>query len=292
MNDRGIVTIIVSILAILFSMGTLLADVVLNKGRNHNLFLHDLQVDRDIFHKTLFQFVKLSCLDPDFYLSDQSKARSRCRHFTIPQTEGIRRELLLQKSEFLEAQIENALREVHEDPSSSLTPIDFRILAKGELLQLNFKQADIYVHQSIDVLNHIENASTIINIRRHIRANLMKGWLSFMEHGEENQSGRQDFDQAISEADQEEVSEQGERLYYIVYILQSRGCADVIAESLHHSINRQVAEDQKFFSASETILSNKIIRYPLLTPLKNQQKTLEASGQVQLNACYLYFRIL
>ena len=56
-SDKGVITLIISIAAVIFSLGTLISDMI----RNRNLLIHDLQTDGQVFHRTLIQLDRLHC---------------------------------------------------------------------------------------------------------------------------------------------------------------------------------------------------------------------------------------
>lgn len=278
-DDSGLITLIVSIAALIFSLGTLISDVI----RNRNLLIHDLQVDGQVFHKTLLELDRLQCAQRT---GESDNRTSYCSNggFFEPTPDNHGREILLQRAEYLEKRIIVLLKKLDMPEFGYITPVDYRTLAKAELKDLNFEKAGYFIDKEIQSLKIYRNHPGYVI--RSIHADLIRGWYRMIldKKRKGKQSGDKDFDRAIAQA-QSRVLVLPMRNYLVVFILQSEGCARWLGESLftHAPV---FGEDISEFDRSRVILQNEPASISLLRELRKNQRKLDSgkSGNV-LSVC-------
>ncbi|MHB8422046.1 MAG: hypothetical protein ACYC9S_06865 [Leptospirales bacterium] len=270
--EAGLVTIIVSLAALLFSLGTLLTDAFLNSGRNRNLLFHDLQVDGKVFHDTLLRIDRLHCKPG--VAGDGLNAMNGCRRYSFfePSLDSHAREILLQRAESLEKRITSLLAQLHLEDFGYITPVDYRTLAKEELKDLNFDKARSYIRKEVHLLEVYKGHSGYV--QRQIHADLIKGWFFSIQHGKSFLAGQGDFDQAVAKAESR-VEILPMKNYLVVFILQSKGCAQWIGESLF-AVTRAHQEKINGFLQSGAILRNEPRSERLLHSLRNNQRVFDS----------------
>ena len=268
-GDSGLITLIVSIAALIFSLGTLISDEI----RNRNLLIHDLQVDGQVFHKTLLELDRLQCAQRTGG-SDFRKSYCSNEEFfeSTPDYHG--REILLQRAEYLEKRIIVLLKKLDMTEFGYITPVDYRTLAKTELKDLNFEKAGYFIDKEIQSLKiYRKHPGYVI---RSIHADLIRGWYRMIldKKRKGKPSGDKDFDRAIAKV-QSRVIVLPMRNYLVVFILQSEGCTRWLGESLFTHVP-VVGEDISEFDRSRVILQNEPSSIRLLRELRKNQKKLDS----------------
>lgn len=271
-RESGLVTIVLSLVALLFSLGTLLTDAVLNSGRNRNLLFHDLQVDGKVFHDTLLKIDQLHC-KPVGQVSG-TITMSGCRRYSFfePSLDSHAREILLQRAESLEKRITSLLAQLHLEDFGYITPVDYRTLAKEELKDLNFDKSRYFIRKEVDLLNAYKGHAGYV--QRLIHADLIKGWFFSIQHGRSFVAGQGDFDQALAKAESR-VEILPMKSYLVVFILQSKGCAQWIGESLFAATRSHQSKINGFLQ-SGAILRNEPATEQLLQSLRDNQRVFES----------------
>ncbi|MHB1926858.1 MAG: hypothetical protein ACYCRD_06280 [Leptospirillum sp.] len=268
-GDAGLITLIVSIAALIFSLGTLVSDVI----RNRNILIHDLQVDGQVFHQTLLDLDRLQCSQRS---GRNDRDASYCANggFFEPTPDNHGREILLQRAEYLERRIIVLLKKLDMPEFGYITPVDYRTLAKAELKDLNFEKAGYFISREILSLKIYRSHPGYVI--RSIHADLIRGWYRMIleKKKEGGQSGEKDFDRAIAQA-QSRVLVLPMRNYLVVFILQSEGCAHWLGESLFTHVPVS-GEDIAEFDRSRAILENEPSSISLLRELRKNQKKLDS----------------
>jgi hypothetical protein len=283
-GDTGIITLIVSIAALVFSLGTLISDMI----RNRNILIHDLQVDGQVFHQTLLQLDRLQCFtDPR---TSRSSGSGRCTDsgFFEPTPDTHGREILLQRAEYLEKRIVVLLKKLDMPEFGYITPVDYRTLAKAELKDLNFEKSRYFIDKEILSLKIYRSHPGYVI--RSIHADLIRGWyrMILQKKKDHKHPARDDFDRAIAQA-QSRVSILPMRNYLVVFILQSEGCARWLGESLftHAPVS---GEPNPEFEQSRVILHNEPSSISLLHQLRVNQKKLDSRNKdAVLRVCKTLF---
>lgn len=268
-SDKGVITLIISIAAVIFSLGTLISDVI----RNRNLLIHDLQIDGQVFHRTLIQLDRLHCAS---FETKGSFPSGICRDssFFVPPSNSRGREILLQRAESLENRIEVLLRKLNMGEFGYVTPVDYRTLAKEEIRDLNFEKANLYIDKEVrEIAVYRGHPGYVL---RSIHADLMKGWYQSILEGRKRDhlSGGAYFDRALAKA-QSQISILPVRNYTIVFILQQKGCARWVGRSLFYDKSRERG-DYDAFRISREILKNEPKSVKLLHPLRGHDAIFEA----------------
>ena len=268
-SDKGVITLIISIAAVIFSLGTLVSDLI----RNRNLLIHDLQVDGQVFHRTLIELDRLHCFS---FESKGASSPGMCRDssFFVPPSNSRGREILLQRAESLESRIEILLRKLNMGEFGYVTPVDYRTLAKEEIRDLNFEKANLYIGREVREIAAYRGHSGYV--MRSIHADLIKGWYqSILEGRKRNHlTGGRYFDRALAKA-QSQISILPVRNYTIVFILQQKGCARFVGRSLFYARSRDEGDDEAF-RISRAILKNEPKSVKLLHPLREHAAIFEA----------------
>lgn len=269
-SDKGIVTLIISIAAVIFSLGTLISDVI----RNRNLLIHDLQIDGQVFHRTLIQLDRLHCHSFEEETTLPSGGGCNESSFFAPSSNSRGREILLQRAESLEHRIEILLKKLNTGEFGYVTPVDYRTLAKEEIRDLNFEKAKLYIGKEVREIGVYRGHPGYV--LRSIHADLMKGWYKSLLEGKnrDHLSGGMYFDRALAKA-QSQISILPVRNYTIVFILQQKGCARWVGRSLFYSTSRDEGEDDAFKISGE-ILKNEPKSVKLLHPLRKHAAVFEA----------------
>jgi hypothetical protein len=264
-GDTGIITLIVSIAALVFSLGTLISDMI----RNRNILLHNLQVDGQVFHQTLLQMDRLHC-----FQGYRSGGHCSDKSFFEPTPDTHGREILLQRAEYLENRIVVLQKKLGMPEFGYITPVDYRALAKAELKDLNFEKSRYFIYKEILSLKAYRGHPGYVI--RSIHADLIRGWyrMILQKKKDHKQLAQADFDRAIAQA-QSRVSILPMRNYLVVFILQSEGCARWLGESLftHSPISDDSSPE---FDQSRIILRNEPSSISLLHELRKNQKALDS----------------
>ncbi|EAY57729.1 MAG: protein of unknown function [Leptospirillum rubarum] len=271
-DETGIITLIVSIAALVFSLGTLISDMI----RNRNILIHDLQVDGQVFHRTLLQLDRLQCVQPSRSSSPTNRPCSDNGFFEpTPDTHG--REILLQRAEYLEKRIVVLLKKLDMPEFGYITPVDYRTLAKAELKDLNFEKSHYFIDREFRTLKVYRNHPGYVI--RSIHADLIRGWYRMIleKKSSHKHPAQDDFDRAIAQA-QSRVIILPMRNYLVVFILQSEGCARWLGESLftHKTVSGNSSPE---FTRTRTILENEPPSISLLHELRRNQKTLDSGNK-------------
>lgn len=274
-NDGGLITLIISIAAVIFSLGTLISDVI----RNRNLLIHDLQIDGQIFHQTLIRLDRLHCSPvPD----QEALTVGKCSEvsFFIPTSNSRGREILLQRAESLERRIEILLKKLDMREFGYLTPVDYRTLAKEEIRDMNFEKARVYIDKEVEEISSFRGHSGFV--LRLIHADLMNGWYQEILEGKKRGglAGARYFDRALARAESQ-ISILPVRNYTVIFILQQKGCARWIGRSLFYS-GTKGAEEIKAFRVSRKILENEPKSVKLLQPLRDNAVILDSGKREEI----------
>ncbi|MGC8529205.1 MAG: hypothetical protein ACP5OP_03275 [Leptospirillia bacterium] len=274
-SDTGVITLIISIAAVIFSLGTLVSDII----RNRNILIHDLQVDGQVFHRTLIQLERLHC-----YSIEEKKASlpGMCNEtsFFSPASNSRGQEILLQRAESLENRIEILLKKLNMGEFGYITPVDYRTLAKEEIRDLNFEKAKLYIGKEVREIGAYRGHPGYV--LRSIHADLMEGWYKSILEGkkQDHLSGALYFDRALARA-QSQIAILPVRNYTIVFILQEKGCARWVGRSLFYSASRKKGEDEAF-RISREILKNEPRSIRLLHPLRQNAAVFEAGQRGEI----------
>ena len=269
-GDTGIITLIVSIAALVFSLGTLISDMI----RNRNILIHDLQVDGQVFHRTLLQLDRLQC-----FTDPRTSGSGRCTDsgFFEPTPDTHGREILLQRAEYLEKRIVVLLKKLDMPEFGYITPVDYRTLAKAELKDLNFEKSRYFIDKEILSLKIYRSHPGYV--LRSIHADLIRGWYRMILEKKRSHKhpAQDDFDRAIAQA-QSRVIILPMRNYLVVFILQSEGCARWLGESLftHKTVSGNSSPE---FTRTRTILENEPPSISLLHELRRNQKALDSGNK-------------
>ncbi|MCL4461022.1 MAG: hypothetical protein M1297_04805 [Nitrospirae bacterium] len=280
-GDTGIITLIVSIAALVFSLGTLISDMI----RNRNILIHDLQVDGQVFHRTLLHLDRLQC-----FTDPRTSGSGRCTDngFFEPTPDTHGREILLQRAEYLEKRIVVLLKKLDMPEFGYITPVDYRTLAKAELKDLNFEKSRYFIDKEILSLKIYRSHPGYV--LRSIHADLIRGWYRMILEKKRSHKhpAQDDFDRAIAQA-QSRVIILPMRNYLVVFILQSEGCARWLGESLftHAPVS---GESNPEFEQARVILHNEPSSISLLHQLRVNQKKLDSRNRdAVLRVCKTLF---
>ncbi|MHB1285949.1 MAG: hypothetical protein ACYCYP_05195 [Leptospirales bacterium] len=269
-NDRGLITLIISVAALIFSLGTLVSDVI----RNRNLLIHDLQVDGQVFHNTLISLDRMRCLGRSSKAMQPEPSRCVENGFFDPNPNSNGREILLQRAEYLEKRIAALLKKLDMHEFGYITPVDYRTLAKEELKDLNFEKSKYFIDREVEDLKTLEGHPDYV--LRSIHADLMDGWYFSILNGKRtvNTSGKAYFERAMAKA-HSSVTVLPLENYLVVSILQSEGCANWIGKSLFYS---PTVHEQKVpeFDRSGEILRNEPPSFKLLYRLRHNQSVFDS----------------
>ena len=278
-GDTGIITLIVSIAALVFSLGTLISDMI----RNRNILLHNLQVDGQVFHQTLLQMDRLHC-----FQGYRSGGHCSDKSFFEPTPDTHGREILLQRAEYLENRIVVLQKKLGMPEFGYITPVDYRALAKAELKDLNFEKSRYFIYKEILSLKAYRGHPGYVI--RSIHADLIRGWyrMILQKKKDHKHLAQDDFNRAIAQA-QSRVSILPMRNYLVVFILQSEGCSRWLGESLF--THAPVSDDSSpEFDQSRTILRNEPSSISLLHELRKNQKALDSRHKnAVLGVCKMLF---
>ena len=271
-DDAGIITLIVSIAALVFSLGTLISDMI----RNRNILIHDLQVDGQVFHRTLLQLDRLQCVAGPRSRNLYNRPCADSGFFEpTPDTHG--REILLQRAEYLEKRIVVLLKKLDMPEFGYITPVDYRTLAKAELKDLNFEKSRYFIDREFKTIKAYRNHPGYVI--RLIHADLIRGWYRMIleKKRQDSHPAEEDFDRAIAQA-QSRVIILPMRNYLVVFILQSEGCARWLGESLftHKTVSGNSSPE---FTRTRTILENEPPSISLLHELRRNQKALDSGNK-------------
>lgn len=278
-QDRGVVTLIISIAALLFSLGTLVSDVI----RNRNLLLHDLQVDGQVFHRTLVRLDTIHC-------SPKASLNARCddSEFFIPSSNSRGREILLQRAEYLESRIEALLRKLDMPEFGYITPVDYRTLAKEELRDLNFEKSRNLIDKEVKALSAYKGHPGYV--LRTIHADLINGWYQEILSGKNPLHFGEDqyFSRAVSKAESQ-IAILPVRNYMVVFILQQEGCAQWMGESLFYA-RFSTTPPIRSFGRAHAILENEPLTVKILASLRaNDQAFSSGEREGILSSCIRMF---
>ena len=282
-SDKGVITLIISIAAVIFSLGTLISDMI----RNRNLLIHDLQTDGQVFHRTLIQLDRMHCSSFETK-GPSSPGMCRDSSFFVPPSNSRGREILLQRAESLEGRIEILLKKLNMGEFGYITPVDYRTLAKEEIRDLNFEKANLYIGKEVrEIAAYRGHPGYVL---RSIHADLMKGWYQSILEGRkrDHTSGGRYFDRALAKA-QSQISILPVRNYTIVFILQEKGCARWVGRSLFYAKSREEGDGDPF-RISREILKNEPKSVKLLHPLRENAAIFEAGQrEAVLSTCQELF---
>ncbi len=251
--------------------------------RNRNLLIHDLQVDGQVFHQTLIRLNRLHCL-PDRPAGEMREGRCGESSFFAPVSNARGREILLQRAESLEGRIEILLKKLNMPEFGYITPVDYRILAKEEIRDLNFEKAKVFIDKEVQEIAVYRGHPGYV--LRSIHADLMEGWYREILEGKKKgpSKGALYFQRALAKA-QSQIRVLPVRNYMVIFILQEEGCARWIGQSLFYAAVSGTGEIDPFRQSRE-ILANEPQSVKLLHPLRNNA-VLFSSGKrpVVLSAC-------
>ena len=275
-DDTGIITLIVSLAALVFSLGTLISDVI----RNRNLLIHDLQVDGQVFHRTLLELDRLQCLQTSRSNGQTGNVSCADNGFFEPTPDTHGREILLQRAEYLEKRIGVLLKKLDMPEFGYITPVDYRTLAKAELKDFNFEKSRSFIGKEFLSLKVYRNHPGYVI--RSIHADLIRGWYRMIREKKSAHThpAQDDFDRAIAQV-QSRVKILPMRNYLIVFILQSEGCARWLGESLftHATVSGDSSPE---FRQTRIILDNEPSSIDLLHELRTNQKALDSGKRKAL----------
>ena len=273
MQDKGLVTLVISFVALVFSLGTLWSDVI----RNRNLLIHDLQVDGQIFHRTLLNLDQSSCAEPSPLAIVNEKNQCSASGFFETSANSHTQEIRLQRAEYLEKRIIALLDRLNMGQFGYITPIDYRTLAKAELKDLNFEKAKYFIDNEVKALSVYSGHPGYVY--RVIRADLMRGWYySILNKKKDGDTtGKAYFDRALSKAESR-IKILPIKTYMVIFILQSAGCANWVEANYFYpqSLNNKRVHD---FDQSHDILINEPSSMQLLQYLRGNQIILDSGQQ-------------
>lgn len=272
LQESGFITLVIGLAALVFSLGTLISDMI----RNRNLLTHNLQADGQAFHQTLLSLDRFQCSTSSSGSDPDRSVRCVQAGFFDPSPNSHGREILLQRAEYLEKRITFLLKRLNMPEFGYITPADYRALSKEELKDLNFEKAKYFIDKEVRALGIYRGHPGYV--LRSIHADLMEGWYYSILNGKNSGdiSGRRYFERAIAKTESHVVILPMKN-YLVVFILQSEGCALWVGKTLFYASSthqQQIGE----FGKARAILRNVPSSLKLLHDLRKNQTVFE-SGQ-------------